>query len=113
MSETGLLGTQLIAVSANAGKTLGSCDAWQAMIDGVHSECLDWSVIFVPECDGDCRQRDCEATSPHTFFAALARGGVFTNGHRYQFSISLVFSESCMPGAIYENSFVRQVEVKS
>ena len=47
-------------------RPLGSCDAWQAMIEGIHSECPDWSVIFVPECDGELRERECGATSHHT-----------------------------------------------
>ena len=68
---------QFYAVAVNAGKTLGTCDAWQALIDGVQTECPDWSVIFVSECDGELRHTESPATSCHTVYRHWPGAGSF------------------------------------
>ena len=55
-------------VSINAGKTLGSDDLWQALIDGVQAECPEWSVIFIAECDGQLKHMEPPAIDDHTVF---------------------------------------------
>ena len=79
---------EINVVAINVGRKCGDQASWEAFIRGIEDKCVDWTVIFLLECDGWLDDRQCEFELMHEVYrywpgrGSYAMAAIVNNRHR-------------------------------